>query len=46
MEQDGKQDSKGQELFAVATITKTKCSNSLLFKPKIMFLSDYIPFPY
>lgn len=46
MEQDGKQDSKGQELFAVATTTKTKCSNSLLFKPKIIFLLDHIQFPY
>lgn len=46
MEQDSKQDSKGQELFAVATITKIKCSNSLLFKPKIMFRSDHIQFPY
>lgn len=46
MEQDGKKDSNGQKLFAVSTLTKTKCSNSLLFNPKTMFLSDHFRFPY
>lgn len=44
MEQDGERDSKGQELFAVSTVTKTPCSNSLIFKA--MFPSDHFQFPY